>query len=171
MVIRSSFGPLTVLVANSQNARFGPENAGKHHAITKAPRTRREIVTYSIILFHLRAFALARTCLFAPQRPLSRSFGAALPEPFILSFSLPPLVPARSSHTRSQDTAQPVLHWFRSPRLLGARITREKHASAATAARRAASPQTTHAAQEAPQHRGRTAATSTQHHIRIHTRG
>ena len=24
------------------------------------------VVTYSIILFHLRAFALARTCLFAP---------------------------------------------------------------------------------------------------------
>lgn len=63
---RSSFGPLTVLVANSQNARFGPGNGSKHHPTTKAARTRREIVTYSIILFHLRAFALARTCVFAP---------------------------------------------------------------------------------------------------------
>jgi hypothetical protein len=66
MMDASSFGPFTVLVANSQNARFGHENDGKHHPTIKASRTRREIVTYSIILFHLRAFALARTCLFAP---------------------------------------------------------------------------------------------------------
>src|SRR5689334_4686929 len=40
---------------------------------------------------------------------LSRLFGAAFPESFILSFSLQPLVAARSSLTRSRDTAQPVL--------------------------------------------------------------
>jgi hypothetical protein len=63
---RSSFGPLTVLVAKGQNGRFGAANTSKHHSSIKAPRTRGEYVTYSIILFHLRAFALARTCPFAP---------------------------------------------------------------------------------------------------------
>ena len=77
---------------------------------------------------------------------------------------------ARHTHGRRTQLSLCCIG-FGSPRLLGARLTREKHAAAATAARRAASQQTTHAAQEAQQHRGRTAATPTQHYVRIHTRG
>ena len=47
---------------------------------------------------------------------------------FILSFSLQPLVAARSSLTRSRDTAQPVLHWFRKSTASGrADHARETH--------------------------------------------